>query len=83
MWHFDPSSCLATTDMDGKVQGGCCAPFWAAGSQSNTMWLGVLIHPTIWPQYTNVTDRQTNRMISQDRQQSGSIVQTVLRTVTQ
>ena len=38
-----------------------------AGSQSNTVWpgprptfvpSGVLIHPTVWPQYTNVTDRQ-------------------------
>jgi len=38
-----------------------------AGSPSNTMWPGsrptsmpsfVLIHPTVWPQYTNVTDRQ-------------------------
>jgi len=40
----------------------------AAGSSSNTMWpgprltsipSGILIHPTVWPQYTNVT-RQTN-----------------------
>jgi len=39
-----------------------------AGSSSNTVWPGlrptcmrsfVLIHPTVWPQYTNVTDRQT------------------------
>jgi len=38
-----------------------------AGSASNTMPLGlrptslpsgILIHPAIWPQYTNVTDRQ-------------------------
>ena len=38
-----------------------------AGSPSNTMWLGprptytpsfILIHPTVWPQYTNITDRQ-------------------------
>ena len=47
-----------------------------SGSPSNTMWLGsrptympifILIHPTIWPQYTNVTDRQT------DRQDNGPI----------
>jgi len=45
-----------------------------AGSPSNTMsphrmWpgprptsvpSGILIHPTVWPQYTNVTDRQNN-----------------------
>jgi len=31
---------------------------------------GILIHPTVWPQYTKVTDRQ-------DRQQSNSIGQTV------
>ena len=37
-----------------------------SGSPSNTMWpgprpttipSGALIHPTVWPQYTNVTDR--------------------------
>jgi len=46
-----------------------------AGSPSNTMWPGprptympsfILIHPTVWPQYTNVTDRQTDR--TEDRQ---------------
>jgi len=49
-----------------KIVGLC--PFWGggAGSPSNTMWPGsrptclpsfILIHPTVWPQYTNVTDR--------------------------
>ena len=41
-----------------------------AGSSSNTMWPGLrptcvpsftLIHPTVWPQYTNITDRETDR----------------------
>jgi len=59
-----------------------------AGSPSNTMWpgprstsvpSGILIHPTIWPHYTNVTDRQTG----QDRQQSDSLGRTVLQTVAQ
>ena len=66
-WHLDPSSRLATTDM-GRQLGEGCAPFWReAGSPSNTMWPGprptcvlsfVLIHPTVWPQCANVTDRQ-------------------------
>jgi len=34
------------------------------------------IYPTIWPQYTNVTDRT-------DRQRSDSIGRTVLQTVAQ
>ena len=47
-----------------------------AGSQSNTMWPGprptcvpcfIFIHPTVWPQYTNVADRQ-------DRTDNGPIV---------
>jgi len=41
-----------------------------------------LIHPTVWPQYTNVTDRQAG----QDRQtgqRSDSIGRTVLQTVAQ
>ena len=36
----------------------------------------ILIRPTVWPQYTNVTDRQ-------DRQRTDSIGLTVLQTVTQ
>jgi len=56
---------------------------WRGGSPSNTMWpgprptaipSGMLIHLTVWPQYTNVTDRQTVR---QDRQRSDSIGRTV------
>jgi len=39
----------------------------------NTMWpgprptsvpSGILIHPTVWPQYTNVTDRQKNGSVA-------------------
>jgi len=61
---------LSTMDM-GRKMGGCCAPFrWGAGSPSNTMSpgtrptsvpSGILIHQTVWPQCTNVTDRQTER----------------------
>jgi len=49
----------------------------------------LLIHPTVWPQYTNVTDRtgqdgqtdrQTDRQIAQ---RSYSIGRTVLQTVAQ
>jgi len=29
------------------------------GSRPTSVPSGILIHPTIWPQYTNVTDRQT------------------------
>ena len=67
-WHLDPSRYLATTDMGLKFGG--CAPFGAAGSPSNTMWPGprptsmpsfILMQPTVWPQYTNVTDRQVGQ----------------------
>jgi len=52
---------------------------WGAGSPSNTMWprsrpisvrSGILIHPTVWSQYTNVTDRK-------DRQDSESLLVTI------
>jgi len=67
----------------GPKIGGLC-PFGGggAGSQSNTMWPGprptcmssfILIYPTVWPQYTNVTDRQ----------QSDSIGQAILQMVAQ
>jgi len=39
----------------------------------------ILIHPTVWPQYTNVTDRHRQT----DRQRPDSIGQTVLQTVAQ
>jgi len=65
-WHLDPLSRLATTNMGRKVG---AVPLWGggAGSPSNTMWPGprptsmpsfILIHRTVWPQFTNVTGRQ-------------------------
>ena len=60
-----------------------------AGSPSNTMLPGprptcvpsfILIRQTVWPQYTNFTDRQRDRT---DRQRSDSIGRTVLQTVAQ
>ena len=61
-----------------------------AQSPSNTMWpgpmptsvpSGILIHPTFWPQYTNVTDRT----VRADRtgRRSDSIGPTVLQSVVQ
>jgi len=52
----------------GRKVGGWCAPFRGegAGTPSYTMWpgpiptsipSGILIHRTVWPQYTNVTNR--------------------------
>jgi len=79
---------LATIDMGRKL--GDCAPFLLGeGTEfpSNTIWPGpeptstpsfILIHPTVWPQYTNNTDRTR-----QDRQRSDSIGQTALQTVAQ
>ena len=55
---------LATVDMRRNV-GDAVGDL---GPPSNTVWTGprptsipsgILIHPTAWPQYTNVTDRQT------------------------
>jgi len=63
-----------------------------AGSPSNTMWPGrrptcmpsfILIHPTVWPQCTNVTERQTDRQDRQTGQRTDSIGRTVLQTVVQ
>jgi len=39
------------------------------------------IYPTVWPQYTDVTDRQARHR--HDRQWSFSIRRTILHTVTQ
>jgi len=78
---------LATVDMDRKV-GGRCPPLGGGelyphlthcglGRSLASIPSGILIHPTAWPQYTNVTDRT-------DRQRSDSILgRTVLQTVAQ
>ena len=73
----------------GRKWGLCPFRGGGAGSPPNTMWPGprptgvpsfVLIRPTVWPQCTNVTDRQTGRT---DRQRTDSIGRTVLQTVAQ
>ena len=59
---------LTATDMSRKWGLLCPFPWGGAGSPSNTMSSGpspssvpsgILIHPTVWPQYTNV--RQTGQ----------------------
>jgi len=53
----------------GRKLAELLGPFWGAGFPSNTVWpgpSGILIHPTVWLQHTNVTDRQ-------ERQRSDSI----------
>ena len=92
--HLDPSSRLATTDMGRKLGDCAVSPLSGrgrAGSPSNTtspgprrssVPSGILIHPAVWPQYTNVTDR-TDRtgLDTVDRQRSNSTRRTVLQTV--
>ena len=61
---------LATTNMGRKVgaavplsMGEAGFPFntMSPGSRPTSLPSGILIHPTVWPQYTTVTDRQTDR----------------------
>ena len=91
-WHLNPSSHLAITDTGRKLGEGAVPLLGGAGSPSNTVWPGtrptympsfILIHPTIWSQHINVTDRtdrqdRTNRT---DRQRSDGIGRTVSQTV--
>jgi len=71
-WEHSNSSNRWNTTITAseKIGEGALSAFWGggAGSPSNTMWLGprptciqsfILIRSTVWPQYTNVTDRQT------------------------
>jgi len=66
---------LATIDIGQKLGvGRALCPFReASGSPSNTMspaprpisvLSGILIHPTVWLQYTNVTDRRDNGSVA-------------------
>ena len=66
----------------GPKIGGCAILGRGAGSPCNTMWPGprptsmlsfILIRQTIWPQYTNVTDRQVRQIDRQDRADNGPI----------
>jgi len=73
-WGLSPyqvvcwSNSLATTDIGQKVEGLLCPFPWGRGggspyktkSRPTSVPSGILIHPAIWPQYTNVTDRQDN-----------------------
>ena len=77
---------LATTDMGRKLEGGC-APFFGGrglGPRLERSGLGrglppyqsgILIHPTVWPQNTNVTgpiaERTVLQMVTQKRRQVG------------
>ena len=56
-WHLDPSSCLATTNMGQKLGGGCAGEI-SFHLTPTSMPSGISIHPTVWPQYIKVTDRQ-------------------------
>ena len=63
---------LATTDTGRKWAGavpllGKLRPpsdTMSAGPRPTSLPRGILIHPTVWPQYTNVTDRQNNGLIA-------------------
>jgi len=72
---------LATVDM-GRKLGGCCAPFRGGQLGPHLTVLprlrptsapirDILIHPVVWSQYTNVTDRQTYRQT--DMQDNGPV----------
>ena len=85
-WHLNPSSRWATIGMGWKL--GACAPLWEdelgphltqyGHAEAYLMPIFILIHPTVWPQYTNVSDR-TNR--DRTGQWSDGIERTVLQTV--
>ena len=78
---------FTTIHMGRKVGAAVPLSVTVAGSPSNTMSpgprptstpSGILIHPTVLPQYTNVTDRQTGQTDNGHR-----IGRTVLQTVAQ
>ena len=69
----------------GRKSEGSCAPFGGTESPSNTMLprprptfipSGILIHPAVWPQYTDVTNKTYDR---QDRKRPGSECDTIYK----
>jgi len=88
-WRLDPPSLLAATDMRRKLGAVLLFLGGGAGCPPNTMWprprptsisTGIVIHPTAWPQHTNVADGETEGTY---RQRSDRIGRTVLQTVAQ
>ena len=66
----------------GQNWGGCALFEGGELGPYLTMWSGprptfvpsfILIHRNVWPQYTNVTDRQTGQAGQRDRQDNGPI----------
>ena len=83
-WHLEPSSHFCEKDM-GRKLGELCPFGEGAVSPSSAMWPGprptcvpsfILIRPTVWPQYSNVTDRQ-DKQIVRTTQRSNSRARTV------
>jgi len=81
-WHLDISSRFATTDDVPKIGAlplvwGNWVPIWhsVAGAEVEAyvlvklhfIYLFILTYPTVWPQYTNVTDKQTGQTEQTDR----------------
>jgi len=79
---------LLLINTDRKIR-GCSAPFRRGiGSPSNTMSLGprptsvpsgILIHPAVWRQYTNVTHRQDNGPVTCDGRPKHKIIEFSMR----
>ena len=53
--------------------GAGAPPNNVAGPRPTCMPSYILIHPTVWPKYTNVTDMQTGHDIQTGRQDNGLI----------
>jgi len=65
--NLNQHSCLRTAHTCVHVIVHNChtEQLWWFSLLSSSVPSGILIHPTIWPQYTNVTDRQDNSSIAQ------------------
>jgi len=80
---------LATIDMGQKWGADVALSVGGAGSPFNSVaWAEAYLHPAVWPQYTNVTDRQVRQTVQHvldggPVQRSRSIGRTVTVTVTQ
>ena len=81
---------LATIDM-GQKWGGADVALSVGGAVSpfnSVAWAEAYLHPAVWPQYTNVTDRQDRQTVQHvldggPVQRSRIIGRTVTVTVTQ
>jgi len=78
---------LATLDIGRKVGEGCCAPFRgqigphltiSPKLRPTSVPSSILIHPTVWPQYANVTYKTDRTTVLYSKRRTVTVAKTAI-----